>query len=35
MQPNTLIWDEIECFYLDSEGDQNVISEDEDLKDAF
>ena len=28
-------WTQIACFYEDSEGDMNVISEDEDLVDAF
>ena len=28
-------WDEVTCFYEDSEGDLNVISEDEDLLDAM
>lgn len=28
-------WNEVHLFYEDSEGDLNVISEDEDLQDAF
>ena len=27
-------WSQVHCFYEDSEGDLNVISEDEDLSDA-
>ena len=27
-------WSQVHCFYEDSEGDLNVISEDEDLVDA-
>ena len=27
-------WTKVTCFYEDSEGDMNVISEDEDLNDA-
>ena len=27
-------WTQVTCFYEDSEGDMNVISEDEDLADA-
>ena len=27
-------WTQVTCFYEDSEGDMNVISEDEDLLDA-
>jgi hypothetical protein len=28
-------WPTVTCFYEDSEGDMNVVSEDEDLKDAY
>ena len=28
-------WTDVTCFYEDSEGDMNVISEDEDLVDAL
>lgn len=27
-------WDDMMCYYVDSEGDLNVISEDEDLEEA-
>jgi hypothetical protein len=32
---NPLSWSEVVCFYEDSEGDLNVISEDEDFSDAM
>ena len=28
------MWDDVVCSYKDSEGEDNIISEDEDLKDA-
>jgi hypothetical protein len=31
----TINWTQVTCFYEDSEGDMNVISEDEDLNDAY
>jgi hypothetical protein len=33
-EKNTIDFQECVCFYEDSEGDLNVISEDEDLADA-
>lgn len=33
-EKNTIDFQEYVCFYEDSEGDLNVISEDEDLADA-
>ena len=32
---SSLNWEGVECYYYDSEGDKNYISQDEDLKDAF
>lgn len=31
---HSIDWTQVTCFYEDSEGDMNVISEDEDLADA-
>ena len=30
-----LQWEEVSCYYLDSEGDKNFLSEEEDLADAL
>ena len=29
-----LNWEDVQCYYSDSDGDKNYLSEDDDLKDA-